>query len=281
MADTTLLFNVPNIRQEQQRLQLFIPLLVLLGVLLLLYHITRRLVAPISTIQVGVKRFGEGEMDHRIDLKGRDEFAELATNFNTMADDIRGMLDAKRQLLLAISHELRSPLTRAKVTTELLDDESGKGQLHQELDEMKRLIEEIMETERLSRGHRAVNKSSLDMVALAQEVLTEHFAVEDLHLDLPDAPLVLPLDSPRVKLLIKNLLDNALRYTSAGAPAPRLRLTTAAETIALEVADSGPGIEAKFIPCLTEPFYRVDPARQRDTVGSNRYEHSRGMPVRW
>ncbi len=266
-TDTTLLFNVPNIRQEQQGLQLFIPLLVLLGILLLLYHITRRLVAPISTIQAGVKRFGEGEMDHRIDIKGRDEFAELATSFNTMADDIQGMLDAKRQLLLAISHELRSPLTRAKVTTELLDDESRKSQLHQELDEMERLIEEIMETERLSRGHRAVHKTSQDLVALVQEVLTGHFAGKDLQLNLPDAPQVLPVDSRQVKLLIKNLLENALRYTPAGAPAPRLGVTAAAETIMLEVADSGPGIKEKFIPYLTEPFYRVDPARQRDTGG--------------
>jgi signal transduction histidine kinase len=267
VADTTLLFDVPSVRQERQGRQLLIPLLVLLGVLLLLYHITRRLVSPISTIQAGVERFGEGDTDHRIDIRGRDEFARLATSFNTMADDIQGMLDAKRQLLLALSHELRSPLTRAKVTTELLDDESRKAQLHQELDEMERLIEEIMETERLSLGHQAVNKTPQDVVTLAREVLTDHFTAEELRLDLPDAPQVLAMDSRRMKLLIKNLLDNALRYTPAGAPAPRLRVRAAAETITLEVADSGPGIEAKLIPYLTEPFYRVDPARQRDTGG--------------
>lgn len=266
-ADTTLLFNVPHIRQEQQGLRAFVPLAVLLGILLLLYHITRRLVAPISTIQAGVQRFGDGEMDHRIVSKGRDEFAELARNFNTMADDIQGMLDAKRQLLLAISHELRSPLTRAKVTTELLDDETRKAQLHQELDEMERLIEEIMETERLSRGHQAVNRTEQDLVALVQDVISDHFSADDVQLDLPDTPQVLPLDGARVKLLIKNLLDNALRYTPAGAPVPRLSVTPSAEAITLDVADSGPGVDPEFLPYLTELFYRVDPARQRETGG--------------
>jgi signal transduction histidine kinase len=267
LADTTLLFNVPNIRQEHRGLRPFIPLAVLLGVLLLLYHLTRRLVAPIGTIRAGVKRFGEGEIDHRIDLRRRDEFGELASSFNTMADDIQGMLDAKRQLLLAISHELRSPLTRAKVTTELLDDERRKAELHQELDEMERLIEEIIETERLSGGHQAVNKTIQDIVALVREVLGDYFAGEDLQLQLPVTSEPLALDGARVKLLIKNLLDNALRYTPSDAPAPRLSVTPSAEAVTLEVADSGPGIEPELLPQLTEPFYRVDPARQRDTGG--------------
>jgi signal transduction histidine kinase len=124
-----------------------------------------------------------------------------------------------------------------------------------------------METERLSSGHQAVNRTEQDLVLLVQEVLADHFAGQALQLDLPDAPQVLPLDSARVKLLVKNLLDNALRYTPAGAPPPRLRVTAGADTITLEVTDSGPGIEAEFIPYLTEPFYRVDPARQRDTGG--------------
>ena len=176
--------------------------------------------------------------------------------------------ERRHDFVSAVTHELRSPLTRAKVTTELLEDEGRKAQLHQELDEMERLIEEIMETERLSSGHQAVNRTEQDLVLLVREVLADHFAGQALQLDLPDAPQVLPLDSARVKLLVKNLLDNALRYTPAGAPPPRLRVTAGADTITLEVTDSGPGIEAEFIPYLTEPFYRVDPARSRQTGGT-------------
>lgn len=132
---------------------------------------------------------------------------------------------------------------------------------------MERLIEEIMETERLSRGHQAVNRTEQDLVALVQDVISDHFSADDVQLDLPDTPQVLPLDGARVKLLIKNLLDNALRYTPAGAPVPRLSVTPSAEAITLDVADSGPGVDPEFLPYLTELFYRVDPARQRETGG--------------
>ena len=83
-------------------------------------------------------------------MKRYDELGELADNFNEMAGELQQMLDAKRQLLLAISHELRSPLTRAKVSLELIEDKRQRRELGQDLFEMERLIEELLETERLS-----------------------------------------------------------------------------------------------------------------------------------
>jgi len=267
LDDTTLLFYVPNVRQKQRGLRPFVPIVVLLLILLFLYIATRRLVSPIATIQAGVKRFGEGELDHRIKMDRNDEFGDLSNSINTMADDIQRMLDAKRQLLLAISHELRSPLTRAKLSTELLEDENRKRELHQELDEMEKLIEELMETERLSTRHRALNKAEHDVSQLVREVNHEYFKDNAIQMALPEQPLHLSVDGPRLKLLIKNLLDNALRYTPQGAKPPSIGITMTEQDVLLTVQDVGPGIEAHHLPHLTEPFYRIDPSRQRDTGG--------------
>ena len=137
---STLLFTVPRLRPERGSIRGWLPFLILLTILVLLYYGTRRLFSPIETIQAGVKRFGQGDLDHRINVGRRDELGELADNFNGMANDIQQMLEAKRQLLLAISHELRSPLTRAKVASEFLDDEQQKEQINRELNEMEILI---------------------------------------------------------------------------------------------------------------------------------------------
>lgn len=266
-GSTTLLFNVPHARQERESLGGFAPLLVLLGILFVLYYATRRLVSPLRTIQSGVERFAEGDLDHRIAVRRRDEFGELAGTFNTMAAEIQQMLDAKRQLLLAISHELRTPLTRAKVTTELIEDDARKLQLHRELDEMEALIEELMETERLSTRHRALNKSSQDLGSLLQTVANTYFRATPLVLTLPEENAQGNVDPARIKLMLKNLIDNALRHNAEDAPPVEVSLSGTSNAWVFQVRDHGHGIAPEHLSHLTEPFYRVDASRQRATGG--------------
>jgi len=266
-ADITLLFNVPDAAQERKGFRGLLPLIVLLMILLGLYYATRRLFSPISKIQEGVKRFGAGDLDHHIEVHRRDELGDLAESVNGMADDIRKMLDAKRQLLLAISHELRTPLTRARVATELIDDDRLKEQLNQDLQEMGEMIEEIMETERLSLRHAVLNRESVNINELIRETVITHFNEASLQLKLPETTPFLEVDVSRIRLLIKNLIENALRYTPEGAPVPEVSFEDNASEVSFVIRDHGPGIEARHLPHLTEPFYRVDPSRQRETGG--------------
>jgi len=266
-GEATLLFNVPNVRDQRSGFRGWLPLLILLGVLLLLYHATRRLIAPLNTIQQGVQKFGSGEIDHRIDIRRKDELGELAASFNAMAEDIKQMLDAKRQLLLAISHELRSPLTRARLAVEMLDDNDRKKQLILDIQEMQSLIEELIETERLSSRHAMLNRSIHDVTGLIGDVVATHFEESGIKLDGLDTAVRADVDAARIKLLLKNLLDNAIRYTPDDAPRPELSLKVEDDKLCITVADHGEGIDEKHLPHLTEPFYRVDPSRQRETGG--------------
>ena len=244
-----------------------VPLIVLLIILALLYHGTRRLFAPIEILKTGLARIGAGDLAHRIDIKRRDEFGELAQSANAMADDIQRMLDAKRQLLLAISHELRSPLTRAKVAVEMLDDAHQRSGIHRDLNEMEKLIEELLETERLSTHHNVLNKKRVSLSELAHAVINESFAGQAIHLSVPEHDITAEVDDIRVRFLLKNLFDNALRHTPAGAPAPELYLEQRDHTAIFIVKDHGTGIEPRHLPHLSEPFYRADAARLRETGG--------------
>ena len=86
----------------------------------------------------GAARIGRGQLDYRIPTPRRDELGDLSRDINEMADDVQDMLEAKRHLMLAISHELRSPLTRSKVALAMLEDRAIKGSLLEDIEEMER-----------------------------------------------------------------------------------------------------------------------------------------------
>lgn len=243
-------------------------LLVLIG---LAYAYVRRLLRPLDDIRAGADRFGQGAFDTPIPLRRRDELGDLAQRINTMAQDIRGMLDAKRALLLALSHELRSPLTRARLNAELLpatpDGEVERAALLRDLNEMRDLISDLLESERLASPHAALHREPFDLAALVRETAAELAGGERITLTLAAGLPALSLDRMRIRLLLRNLLDNALQHGGSASQPPVVSLQAVAHGVALTVRDFGPGVDEEQLAHLTEPFYRADGARQRSTGG--------------
>jgi signal transduction histidine kinase len=242
-----------------------------LGVLLILtwlaYAYVRRMLRPLDDIREGAVRFGRGEFAHRIPLRRHDELGELAAQVNTMAGEIQHMLDAKRALLLAISHELRSPLTRARVNAELVDESEARDALLHDLSEMRDLVIDLLESERLENGHAALQPEPTDLNALIGETLASHFAGRPVQTDLAPGLPLLQLDRMRMRLLLRNLLDNALRHSSDTALAPTLSVVLQENGVLLTVRDHGPGVPDEHLAQLAQAFYRADSARQRATGG--------------
>ena len=237
----------------------------ILLVLSLTYWAIGWLFSPVDAIRTGVRRIGEGELGYRVRIQRHDALGELARSINGMADDIQAMLEAKRQLLLAISHELRSPLTRARVSIELIEDSAARDEVARDLREIDRLISELLETERLNTRHSPLLRTTESLNALVGEVVEKHFQEAALTLDLQGGLPQISLDATRIRLLIRNLIDNALRHGGDGAVEVSTRFE--AGQVALRVADQGPGVPPEHLPQLLEPFYRADPARQRKTGG--------------
>jgi len=245
----------------------WVTLCVLLLLTWLAYGYVRRLLRPLDDIREGAVRYGRGDFSHRIPLRRNDELGDLAQQVNTMAGEIRDMLDAKRALLLAISHELRSPLTRARVNAELVDESEARDALLHDLAEMRDLIIDLLESERLAKGHAALQREPTDLNGLVGETLQAHFAGQRIDVQLaPDVP-PLALDRMRVKLLLRNLLDNALRHSAGAASAPVVSMSVEADSVCLTVRDHGPGVAPEQLGQLAQPFYRPDAARQRTTGG--------------
>ncbi len=240
----------------------------------LAFAYVRRLLRPLDDIGAGVARFGRGEFALPIALRrGRhmNELDHLAARINGMAASLQGKLDAKRALLLAISHELRSPLTRARVNAELLEEGEHRSALLRDLGEMRDLITELLESERLAGGHAALHTEPVDLPALVRELVATQFPDTGLDLRLEEHLGMVQADPMRLRLLLRNLVDNALRHSAGAATAPRITLTIdvseSVHSVQLSVRDFGPGVAEEHLAHLAEPFYRVDSARQRATGG--------------
>jgi signal transduction histidine kinase len=242
----------------------------LAGLLLLTaaaYGVVRHLFEPLDDIRAGAQRFGQGRFEPPIPVRRRDELGELAAQINTMARDLHGMLEAQRGLLLAVSHELRSPLTRARLNAELVAPGAERDALLRDLAAMRDLISDLLESERLAAGHAALQRESVDLNALVQRVVDEHFAQAGLQLELAMGLPPMQADPMRLRLLLRNLVDNALRHGGAAPQPPCISTSADGATLTLEVRDFGPGVDAALLPRLSEAFYRPDAARQRSTGG--------------
>jgi signal transduction histidine kinase len=255
----------------------WITLAALLALTAAAYATVRRQLRPLQDIGAGVLAFGQGRFDTPIPVRRHDELGDLASRINSMATSLQGMLDAKRALLLAMSHELRSPLTRARVNAELLDDSAERSALLRDLGEMRELITSLLESERLAQGHSALQAEAVDLGALAQEVVQAMAALPGapaVTLQVLDHPAPVQADPTRLRLLLRNLLENALRHgadpgTPTGRPtAPTLFLRRESDgRLALGVRDFGPGVPADQLAQLAQAFYRPDSARTRASGG--------------
>lgn len=287
----TLRFGIaPEVWRDRPRAMGWWMLALLLAALALAYHAVRRLFRPIDDIAAGAQRYGSGDFATPIPVRRRDELGALAQQVNRMAAELRRMLDSKRALLLAISHELRSPLTRARLNAELLGEAAAgaagamgaaaspipeREALLQDLEEMRRLIEQLLEHERLAGGHQALHREHCDVAALLDELLDESFPDAGLEWTLAPDLGQAAIDPARLKLALRNLIANALRHGQAAASdgaaqalhGPLLSARREGDQLVLQVRDFGPGVPPDQLGRLAEPFYRPDSARGRASGG--------------
>jgi signal transduction histidine kinase len=227
------------------------------------------LIRPIQWIKEGADRIGQGDLDYRIPVTRSDDLGDLTRDINRMAEDVGDMLEAKQQMLLAISHELRSPLTRTKVALEFLEDEQQRQGLLDDVEEMERLISDLLESERLNTRHSKLQLADVDLVELTRGVLETEFArdSERIRFHSTDGKIPCRADETRIRLLVKNLVENALCHSPADAEPVSVTVAADPDGPTIGVADHGPGMSPEQVERATEPFYRADPARCRDTGG--------------
>jgi signal transduction histidine kinase len=250
----------------------FLPTILAIGLIWLFvaYLCVNWLFRPIQAIRTGAAQIGKGDFDHRITGYRRDQLGDLAEDINRLGADVGGILDAKRQLLLGISHELRSPLSRLRLALEFFEDGDKKENLRAEISEMEQIISKLLEAERLNRRHAALNRTSVLVNDLVDQLVDDFFDRdrERILIEFEDDAIEANVDDVRLILILKNLLSNALRYSTVEDGVARMHVTMNGGDLVISIEDKGSGFSAEEVSNFGEPFYRGDPSRTRETGGT-------------
>lgn len=245
-------------------------ILILSCVLGCAFIVMRRLLSPLKSLTAGVEHIRNGELGYQVPVCTGDELGDLGRSFNAMSTGLQEMVVSREQLLLDVSHELRSPLTRIRVALEMAPEGTAKESIRDDLGEMETMISEILETARLDSANGKLNLEAMDLGVLVEE------AVADADLRVPGARLVssrsgpgpvVNVDRARVRKVLGNILDNAVKFSQGRNVPVEVRIEETGAEVLVRIKDKGVGIPADELPRLFEPFYRVDRSRSRETGG--------------
>ena len=268
-GDIRYLFLLPSESAIDQHSSIFlIPVAALLIILLLCYFAVRWILSPLKEIERGVLEVGSGNLEVRVEQRGSDELGRLARSFNHMTNRVRKMLRSKEQLLLDVSHEFRSPLTRIKVAMELTTPEARNSVLRAVKD-LDTMVAELLESARLDD---AQGRLKLERVDLANE-LRELIAYYQTHkpgvraLFSESIQIFCLVDTARIQTALRNILENALKYSALSSNPVEIGVRFKEHSVIVSINDFGEGIPQDDVAQIFEPFYRVDRSRAKATGG--------------
>jgi signal transduction histidine kinase len=242
----------------------------------------------IHTLREGVRRLAAGRFGEQVAVAGTDEVADLARSFNEMSVQLSASIERERRLeserrdmIAAVSHDLRTPLATIRAMVEAINDGvvSDEAEVHRylrliqhESEHLGRLIEDLFELARIESGNLELRLSSVPLSDLVLETVEslrltaqEKGVALQTHCDPSVGPLA--LDGPRMQRVLINLIENAVRHTPAGGTVD-VAVERSDGHVRLAVADTGEGIPPEDQPHVFERFYRGDKARSRAAGGN-------------
>jgi signal transduction histidine kinase len=229
----------------------------LLVVMALSVLAVRRATKPLALLASAAQRLGRDVTAPPVPISGPREVRAAAAAFNEMQTRLRRFVEDRTQMIAAISHDLRTPITRLKLRAEFVDDDEQRIKMLSDLDEMEAMIASTLAFARDDAARET--RRPLDL-ALLIEALCGEF---DARFQGP-ASLTINAGATGLKRAFANLLENARKY-GGGA---RVTVTSDDALATVMIEDDGPGIPESEMERVFAPFYRVESSRNRDTGGT-------------
>jgi signal transduction histidine kinase len=235
--------------------------LLLVLLVIVLYLAARNITRPLTELARAADSIGRQSQPARLRERGARELREAAHAFNTMQDRLRRYLDSRSRVLAAMSHDLKTPLTRLRLQVEALDNPPMQERIGRELDEMEGMVHEALSLFRgLDDGEPA---GPVDIDALVAQIAEEFIGMGATVTTAGHALKAFVGKPQALKRCLTNLIANAIKF---GGRAD-IRVEDGAQLL-VRVRDAGPGIPAQELERVFEPFYRLESSRNRDSGGT-------------
>lgn len=252
-------------------------LLTLLAALFLI-PVSRRIIRPIKKLTSTAARYGEGDFTKRVKVSGKDEVAELASTFNKMADNLEKILKSGKELTAHMSHEIRSPLTRMRISLEMLKEKFNRGELYgsekyigdmeEEINRMDFLVGKILQFSKMDMRTKPPMEDNVNLKNLTITVIERYKTTAErkgLVLESSSSEIILEkCNVYAIRTLLDNLMDNAFKYTEKGGKI-RLNLYSESDVAILEIINTHPPLPESELNKIFRPFHRL---KGEDTPGS-------------
>jgi signal transduction histidine kinase len=254
-------------RQPQEPISWSYRLLISLAVMLVaVFAVTltavRWMTRPLKTLAAAAVELGDDINRPPLDERGPLEVSHAARAFNAMQAKLAALIRDRTRIFSAMSHDLKTPITRLRLRTELLDDAALREKFAQDLKEMEEMVGAALDFMRGVDTQEAVQ--SIDMLALIESIAENAREVGgDVNIE-GTARAPYPGHPQSLKRCLTNLVDNAVKYGKVAA----IALDDGARELRITVSDGGPGVPESELERVFEPFYRVEASRNRGTGGS-------------
>lgn len=235
--------------------------LMALATVLIVVMVVRRATQGLRQLATAADKLGRGESIEPLPESGPDEVKRTTTAFNVMNERLQRFIESRTRMLAAISHDLRTPITALRIRAELVPDEENRTRMLATLQEMQELAEATLAVIREDATREDSN--TVELNALAESVCDD---LADMGTEVSfegSARLPYRCRANGLKRALRNLIENAVKYGQRA----RVRLEGSASNITFTIDDDGPGIPAKDIDRVFQPFVRLEESRSRATGG--------------
>jgi len=258
LSFATALPRTENLFSHQFIVSMILMAIVILGVSI---WAARRVTTPLTLLATAAQRLGRDVNAPPLQEAGTIEVRRASRAFNDMQAQLRQFIDSRTQLLAAISHDLRTPLTLLRLRTEGVADGEDKDKMLATLTDMETMIGATLQYARDEMTNEPIRKT--DLTALVQSVVDDMADADHDVAMSPSPPILFDCQPSTLKRAMTNLIDNAVKYGTRA----RVALRESGQSIEITVDDDGPGLSPDELEHVLQPFYRVEVSRNRDSGG--------------
>jgi signal transduction histidine kinase len=260
--------------RDVTRLIVIVALIIAVPAALVLYWISRQISRPLVRMNQAAAAIGKGHFSERITVSGSDEVGQLSVTFNQMAEQLENLETMRKELIANVSHELRTPLTSVRgfvqgILEGIVPPDQQKRYLefmYQELSRLSTLLNTMLDLSAIESGRITLTKriirwfSLVDTVGDSVRLRMEEKNIQFENIEPEDGQLTVWGDPERLKQVLFNLLDNAIRHTPEGGSIT-IQSTAVGDYVEVCISDTGSGIDPDKLPYVWERFYTEEASR--------------------